>query len=442
MILIRTKLWNKKREIPTLFLLINSVVWFSASWLFINDLMTYSSFREILSVSSFYFGSLLVSAIIGATLLKKKLRGKWSLMAWILLGTAASILTSTLVHGTDSGTLSLLSIPLGASAGLGIPTCLSLFSETYSSKNRGRKAAVVFFLIQALTALIYIIGNGVNLEDKFLILAAWRIAGIICIFLLVPNKIVVEEPKIRLSSIIRERTFLLYFIPWFLFTIVNFIEQPLLEMHFADYGLYSIIGILITSITSFFGGALCDFKGRKVSAILGFILLGLGYAFLSLFSGVFFFQILWVLLEGMAWGILYVTFIFVVWGDISDGRTREHYYLLGCMPFLLSNLFSSLVRPFAGSIEIASTFSIASFFLFVAILPLLYAPETLAEKVMKDRDLKSYLDKAMKQLQKQSEKVPKEQNQKTENDETEFKAKPEENEEEYEEAQKLAEKYY
>ena len=441
MILIRTKLWNKKPEIPALFLLINSIVWFSASWLFINDLMTYSSFREILSVSSFYFGSLLVSAIIGATLLKKKLREKWSLMAWILLGTAASILTSTLVHGTDSVTLSLLSIPLGALAGLGIPTCLALFSEAYTSKNRGRQAAVVFFLIQALTALIYITGNGVNFGDKFLVLAAWRITGIIGIFLLVPNKIVVEEPKIRLTSIIRERTFLLYFTPWFLFTIVNFIEQPLLEAHFANYALYSIIGILITSITSFFGGVLCDFKGRKVSGILGFILLGLGYAFLSLFSGVFFFQILWVLLEGMAWGILYVTFIFVVWGDISDGRNREQYYLLGCMPFLLSNLISSLVRPFAGSIEIASTFSIASFFLFVAILPLLYAPETLAEKVMKDRDLKSYLDKAMKKVQKEAEKGHQNEDGNPKSDNKDNKAE-EKTVKEYEEAEMLAEKYY
>jgi hypothetical protein len=39
-------------------------------------------------------------------------------------------------------------------------------------------------------------------------------------------------------------------------------------------------------------------------------------------------------------------------------------------------------------------FSFASVFLFLAVLPLIYAPETLPEKTMKDRDLKSYIEKA------------------------------------------------
>jgi len=40
--------------------------------------------------------------------------------------------------------------------------------------------------------------------------------------------------------------------------------------------------------------------------------------------------------------------------------------------------------------------SIASFFLFLAVLPLFYAPETLPEKEIKERELKEYLKKARK----------------------------------------------
>ena len=87
-------------------------------------------------------------------------------------------------------------------------------------------------------------------------------------------------------------------------------------------------------------------------------------------------------------GILYVTFIFVVWGDLSEGRIREKYYLWGSMPFLVSSFISILVQPFAGSISISTAFPLASFFLFIAVLPLIYAPETLPEKAMKERDLK------------------------------------------------------
>ncbi len=61
----------------------------------------------------------------------------------------------------------------------------------------------------------------------------------------------------------------------------------------------------------------------------------------------------------------------------------------------------------------ATIFSFASVFLFLAVLPLIYAPETLPEKLMKDRDLKSYVEKAKKKAQKESGKVNKKD--KTEN---------------------------
>jgi hypothetical protein len=62
---------------------------------------------------------------------------------------------------------------------------------------------------------------------------------------------------------------------------------------------------------------------------------------------------------------------------------------------------------------------------------LVYAPETLPEKIMKDRDLKNYVENAQKKAQKESSKEDK-------------KKKPQEPKdvEKYEDAVKLAEKYY
>jgi hypothetical protein len=101
-----------------------------------------------------------------------------------------------------------------------------------------------------------------------------------------------------------------------------------------------------------------------------------------------------------------------------------------------------VVQPFAKSISITSSFSLASFFLFLAIIPLLYAPETLPEKSMKDRELKNYLETAQKFAQKETEK--KQYNTKSQK---ESDGEKEENQEEQKspediEAQKLAEKYY
>ena len=428
-----------RESFPSLLLLINSIVWFSLSWFVIQNLISDTSFNNILLVASSYFGALLISAVIGATLLYKKLRGKRSLLSWVSLGAVACVLSAILVHGTSSINLDFLSLLLGALAGLGIPTCLALFSEVSTPNNRGRNGALMFFLIQALTVLIYLPISSANVDYQFLVLAAWRLAGLLSIFFWVPLKKVAEERKIQLLGIIRERTVFLYFIPWFLLTIVNFVEQPLVEHSFGTglYNSYMMVEILITSVSAFLGGAICDFKGRKVSGILGFILLGVGYAFLTLLSGSQIAQILYVSCDGVAWGLLYVTFIFVVWGDLSEGTTREKYYLLGGMPFLLSNLISVLVQPFVEFIPITASFSLASFFLFVAILPLLYAPETLPEKTLKDRDLKNYVEKAQKEASKAQKKKEENKQYENENNKMEFEVN-----QDVKKARELAEKYY
>lgn len=48
----------------------------------------------------------------------------------------------------------------------------------------------------------------------------------------------------------------------------------------------------------------------------------------------------------------------------------------------------------------AQVFPFASFFLFIAVLPLFYAPETLPEKIMKKRELTIYVEKAQEIAEK------------------------------------------
>jgi hypothetical protein len=52
------------------------------------------------------------------------------------------------------------------------------------------------------------------------------------------------------------------------------------------------------------------------------------------------------------------------------------------------------------SIEPYAAFSFASFFLFLAVLPLMYAPETLPQKNIEQRQLKGYIEKAKKVSEK------------------------------------------
>ena len=118
---------------------------------------------------------------------------------------------------------------------------------------------------------------------------------------------------------------------------------------------------------------------------------------------------------------------------------KKRMLRFGGLPYLLANIVSLLIRPYAGDISTGMAFSFASFFLFLAVIPLMYAPETLPEKVMKDRDLKSYIEKALNKRKRRVEKKPrKRQSEKrNNNDQEERQESPED-----EEARKLAEKYY
>jgi hypothetical protein len=392
-----------KQSFSSLFLVINSVSWFSLTWFVIRDLLQDATFYEKLSVGSAFYGAFIISAAVGATFLCKRLRIRAFLLLWVALGVGMCLISPFLIDGFVSFKLVISAFFLGALVGMGIPSCFAHFAEYALIEKRGRFGAVALFMVQLLTVLIYIPVSEFSLFTKFLVLAAWRLFGLVGASLYKPRGEPTEEKGVgSLLSIFIDRSFAFYFIPWFLFAFVNFIESPLLERFFGQelFNLYFLAAIIVTGIAAFLGGVLCDLKGRKVTSILGFVMLGTGYAVLTLFSWVQFSYVIFAILDGTAWGLLYVTFVFVVWGDLSKRGSSEKYYLLGAMPFLLSGLIEISIQPFVEVIPIYMSFSLASFFLFLAILPLLYAPETLPEKKLKERELKRYIEKAKKTKEK------------------------------------------
>ena len=406
---------TKLQEILPQFLVVNSISWLSLTLFTVMDFSGINDFGRILIISGPYFAGLIFSALVGATLLVQKLREKSFLTIWVLLGVVSCLLFYFLTPQANSFTLGIVSLILGASVGLGIPASLSMFANQIKSEKMGRMAGTLFFIIQIFTALILISVETVGIEDKFLTFSIWRVLGLVGIIMLRENIRNEKETKTSLTKILKDRTFILYFLPWLMFSLVNFIQVPIVEVFMKGissdvYSNYYSVAALISSFTAIGAGFLCDFKGRKVAGILGFVLLGIGYAFLTLLpdvAGKLTAVYLFTIFDGIAWGILYVDFIFVVWGDLSQVSNREKYYFLGGLPFLFSGLIQVLVGPFvAKGIPIGTSFSLASFFLFIATLPLLYAPESLSDKLMKSRELINYVNTALKKVQKEKEISP------------------------------------
>ena len=88
-------------------------------------------------------------------------------------------------------------------------------------------------------------------------------------------------------------------------------------------------------------------------------MLGIGYAVLGLFQGVTFFWYLYIVLDGIAWGILLPMFFLVVWSALAGNRNKEKYYLIGLLPFLIANYIQVLITPFAEDVGVSAAFSLA-----------------------------------------------------------------------------------
>ena len=375
-----------------------------------------------------HFSAVIFSALLGSFLSRKIERTKF-LTIWITL-TVVSSLMLFLLNTSSFLILSLLVLLLGISLGTGMPAGMSYFSDYIPVEKRGRVGGVTLF-ISGIGIFVFAVLPLTNALFLGTLLAVWRLLCLV-VFLAFksPLKTLPTKDFSSYKSIVGRQSFLTYFVPWTMFSLINYLAAPLIPTGDSSNVLL-LIKTAFLGVFAVVGGLLMDSFGRKRITIAGFAMLGLSSAVLGFLGdqGLYFSSVL----EGSAWGILLSLFLLILWGDLSHGNSTEKYYAIGVAPFFVSKLLELTVGNFISSKLLAANalFTFTTFFLFLAILPLVYAPETLPEKVMKDRDLKSYVENAKKKAQKESN---------IEN----RKKKPRDAKDtkKYEDAVKLAEKYY
>ena len=218
-----------------------------------------------------------------------------------------------------------------------------------------------------------------------------------------------QNKQVSYRSIISNKTFLLYVAPWLMFSLINELTLELNTNYFSGGTFpisvwtkhFQLIETILSGASAIICGFLADKKGRKRLALVGFVLLGVGYASLGLLNGNYFAAWFYVCVDGVAWGAFAMLFLVTIWGDISQEKSGEKYYFLGVLPYLFSILAGGISRSVhLDNVKEPTVFSFAAFFLFVAVLPLLYAPETLPDKILKNLDLNSYVNKALEKVKK------------------------------------------
>ncbi|MGD0160396.1 MAG: MFS transporter [Candidatus Bathyarchaeia archaeon] len=385
---------------PALFLVSSSIVWYVLTNYFLTKSLPLAQ-NEYLLVLGAYYAGIAVAAFVG-TMVFRRSRVKW-LSLWMLFGVAMTALLSVSLGSNFSIDLSV-SLVFGISTGVGLPSCLAYFGDATSVENRGTYGGFTWGTIGLFVLALLALTSNLTNAQSLGVLAIWRLFGFMAFYLASRKELQTDSTPHTQSykSILERRDMILYLLPWVLFSLVNFAEAPILQKSFGNAAnLSSIVEVAISGAFALVGGFLADTVGRKRVAIMGFILLGLEYAFLSLFSTTQATLYVYTLFDGVAWGMFAAVFFMTMWGDLAQDNQKERYYLLGGLPYLLASFLSALVKPFIGAnFQTSAAFSLASFFLFLAMLPLIYAPETLSEKRIKEMELKTYLEKAKKVKEK------------------------------------------
>ncbi len=432
-----------RQAAPSILLVVATFVWYLLTFVILNNKVIASienDTEKLVLYAAYYFG-IAVSAVVGAKLFS---RGSSNfLYFWLFLGVGATFLLTGISPGNVMANLFFVCL-FGASIGLGLPSCLSFFANTTSIENRGSIGGVIWSIVGVIVLGFAFPIFAIGTFEAIIVLTVWRLLSSIGFFLLnKPRRTfdVMKAPSyFELGS---RRELILYLFPWVMFSIINFAVSPILENVFAGstYDFVQLGEFAFIGIFAVIGGIFADSVGRKRVVILGFVMLGVEYAAMSIISTLPFAVYLFMTLDGITWGLLFSVFLTVIWGDLGGNYAKEKFYVLGGVPFLLAGFLSVLIRPFADKVPATTVFTFASFFLFVSVIPLMYAPETLPEKSMKDRELKSYLEKAQKFAQKETENNKKGTENKTENERKNSKEKDQGTSED-EEAKLLAEKYY
>jgi len=437
---------DRRLELGSAFLVVNAFIWFYFSENAINYGVSKisSDFTITQLIWTVHFVTLALCLIVGVMLTNRIGRRRFFIF-WTALGIVSPFALFALNFAPVPMAF-LIAILFAASIGLGMPSCMEYFMQSTKNGNRGRYAGFILLFSALGLFSLRLIGGGIELTS--ILLAVWRSFGLLGVFVIKPfSENVGKKANISYRSVVQQRSFILYIIPFAMFSLVNFLSIPvqLTVLSPSTVTFLQIIEDAVAGIGGVAGGFLLDYIGRKPAAIAGFVMLGLGYSLLGLYPKAMLSWYSYTVIDGVTWGILVILFLITIWGELNPIAYTDKYYALGALPFFFSQFLSNTFPNYISfGISSYALFSFIAFFLFIAVLPLVYAPETLPEKIMKDRDLKSYIAKATEKAQKEANKSQKKNSGEAEKGSDNRKQEqPDQGESpEFEKARKLAEQYY
>ncbi|MEM3759859.1 MAG: hypothetical protein QXZ02_01950 [Candidatus Bathyarchaeia archaeon] len=394
-----------KEFFPAFIIAANTLSWNTLALAIFGNSVNSLPISQVESIAIFgvEYLAIALSAILGSMFFPQ--RRRISLSIWILFGTLMSFFLITIPNNGLAVNL-MISFFFGVGIGTGLPSALAYFADATVTENRGFFGGITFFFAGFLTILFVVTSIFLNNIMNVLMISLWRVIGLILFFSTSKHEKVHSERKPSYVDVLSEKELILYLVPWVMFCLVNYMETPLIANKISElYGkeAYALIGFIEVALAGLFalvGGIIADYSGRKRAVIIGFVILGVEYAILSLLYEIPVSWYIYTAFDSIALGMFASVFFMTLWGDLARNYAKEKFYTVGGLPYLLASFSSILVKPYVEIIPLGMAFSLASFFLFLAVIPLMFAPETLPEKKLRERELRQYIEKAKKIKQK------------------------------------------
>lgn len=373
------------------------------SWFFIGQMMIgkIGATVDVTVLSLVYCVAIILSAVVGAQFLTKIRRQQHLFFFWLVFGSLVSLLPMATANSPMFAVAT--AILMGTSLGIGLPSCLAYFTYSIPIEKRGKAGGTLLMFTFMCTPLVAMFMLPLNLAMSSIVFSLWR--GWSLPFAFKASFKGFEEIPRRGESnfftVVKNRQLYLYFIAWLMFSFVDGFGGIFLEDQLESYlGILRVVEPIVAGLSALGTGIVSDWTGRKRVLIFGFVSLGLAYATIGIFTPGPILTVLFFVVGGIAIGLLSVVFTIVLWGEVATSDIEKNY-AIGEAPLFLTLIISTLAKPYVDKISgTASVFSLAAFFLFIAVIPLLYARETLPQKKIEERQLKIYTEEALKMRQK------------------------------------------
>ena len=386
---------NKKKFAAVTLLNLGTLSWFFIVNFYISDI--FEAMTPNNPTWGLYVGNSIVYGFaifwsITISFIGSRINRRHLLFTSIILG-----VISTALLGLFQGTFfaSIVSVLLGTSLGLGLPSSMALVADYTIVDNRGRVSGIIIlgtFIIAFLSMAIYRMLD-LGVLSLIPILVVVRSISLVSLVLDKLSKPLTTGEKEMHLPATTYREFIFYLCPWVMFTIASALARSLIvvETRFTDaYELGTNLRYVFIAVFGLAAGFIADRFGRKLPIIFGLATFGIGYILLG-FSMSETSIIIYYALSGITWGLFFVIFL-VIPGDLSIPRLREKFYALGYI-LPLTGILALSVIPVPNISDLLDTNLIAQILgicLFLSMYPVFRAKETLTERKIREREMKEH----------------------------------------------------